>query len=87
MAHSKDDLTKIVIDIISAESRYPESKLELTKSLTNELDIDSISMMTIFIKTEEQTKIKIPDEIWANLTTIELLVEYLIAQEQGEING
>jgi acyl carrier protein len=87
MAHSKDDLTKIVIDIISAESRYPESKLELTKSLTNELDIDSISMMTIFIKTEEQTKIKIPDAVWPNLTTIELLVEYLIAQEQGEING
>jgi acyl carrier protein len=87
MAHSKDDLTKLVIDVISAETGYPESTLELTKSLTNELDIDSISMMTIFIKTEEQTKIKIPDAVWANLTTIELLVEYLLEQEQGEING
>lgn len=84
MEHSKEDLTKIVLNIIHQETNYPESSIGLTKSLTDELDIDSISMMTILINTQEQTKIEIPDEDWASLTTVELLVEYLLEKQKGE---
>ena len=84
MEHSKDDLIKIVLNVIHEETNYPESSIGLTKSLADELDIDSISIMTIFINTEQQTGISIPDEDWASLTTVELLVEYLLEKQKGE---
>jgi acyl carrier protein len=84
MEHSKDDLTKIVLNVIHAETNYPESSIGLKKSLADELDIDSISIMTILINTQEQTKIEIPDEDWASLTTVELLVDYLLTKQKGE---
>ena len=84
MEHSKDDLIKIVLNIIHEETNYPESRIGLKQSLADELDIDSISVMTILINTQEQTKIEIPDEDWASLTTVELLVNYLLEKQKGE---
>jgi acyl carrier protein len=84
MEHPKDDLIKIVIDVITNETGYPESKIGLTKSLADDLDIDSISVMTILINVQEKTRINIPDEDWASLTTVELLVDYLLEQQKGE---
>ena len=84
MEYSKDDLTKIVLNVIHTETNYPESSIGLTKSLSDELDIDSISIMTILINTQEQTKIEIPDEDWASLTTVEILVDYLLTKQKGE---
>ena len=84
MEHSKDDLIKIVLNIIREETNYPESRIGLKQSLADELDIDSISVMTILINTQEQTKIEIPDEDWASLTTVELLVNYLLEKQKGE---
>ena len=84
MEHSKEDLIKIVLNIIHEETNYPESRIGLKQSLADELDIDSISVMTILINTQEQTKIEIPDEDWASLTTVELLVNYLLEKQKGE---
>jgi acyl carrier protein len=84
MEHSKDDLTKLVIDVIVNETGYPESKIEPTKSLADDLDIDSISVMTVLINIQEKTQINIPDEDWASLTTVKLLVEYLLEKQKGE---
>lgn len=84
MEHSKEDLIKIVLNIIHEETNYPESRIGLKQSLADDLDIDSISVMTILINTQEQTKIEIPDEDWASLTTVELLVDYLLEKQKGE---
>jgi len=84
MEHSKEDLIKIVLNIIHEETNYPESRIGLKQSLADDLDIDSISVMTILINTQEQTKIEIPDEDWASLTTVELLVNYLLEKQKGE---
>ena len=49
---------------------------------TEDLDIDSISMMTIVVNAEEKFDVKIPDEEVKNLTTVGDAVDY-IANAQG----
>jgi acyl carrier protein len=80
----EQDLVTIVVEIISDETGYPESKIELHKSLADELDIDSISIMTIFVNIQNETGIDIPDGDWSSLTTVELIVEYLLNKQKGE---
>jgi acyl carrier protein len=44
--------------------------VELDKSFTEDLDIDSISMMTIVVNAEEKFGVRIPDEEVKNLKTV-----------------
>ncbi|MDF2444273.1 MAG: acyl carrier protein [Subtercola sp.] len=56
--------------------------MELDKSFTDDLDIDSISMMTIVVNAEEKFDVKIPDEEVKNLKTVGDAVTF-IANAQG----
>jgi acyl carrier protein len=42
----------------------------MDKSFTEDLDIDSISMMTIVVNAEEKFGVRIPDEEVKNLKTV-----------------
>ena len=52
--------------------------VELGKSFTDDLDIDSISMMTIVVNAEEKFDVKIPDEEVKNLNTVGDAVTYIV---------
>ena len=49
----------------------------MDKSFTDDLDIDSISMMTIVVNAEEKFDVKIPDEEVKNLVTVADAVNYI----------
>jgi acyl carrier protein len=51
--------------------------VELDKSFTEDLDIDSISMMTIVVNAEEKFGVRIPDEEVKNLKTVGDAVSFI----------
>ncbi|WP_120004737.1 acyl carrier protein [Nesterenkonia muleiensis] len=69
-------------EIVEEETGLETEEVQLEKSFTEDLDIDSISMMTIVVNAEEKFDVKIPDEEVKNLTTVGDAVEY-IANAQG----
>lgn len=78
MEYTREQLTEKVIEVICQETGYPSSSIKGNQSLEDDLDIDSISTMTILVNVEETFDFKIPDEDWSSLTTVDKIVDYLI---------
>jgi acyl carrier protein len=78
MALSKDEVLAGLAELINDETGIATDSVELDKSFTDDLDIDSISMMTIVVNAEEKFDVKIPDEEVKNLTTVGDAVTYIV---------
>lgn len=81
MAHSKEDILAGLADLINEETGIAADQVELGKSFTDDLDIDSISMMTIVVNAEEKFDVKIPDEEVKNLQTVQDAVDFIAANQ------
>lgn len=69
----RSDLAEIVNDVAGVGVE----DVQLDKSFTEDLDIDSISMMTIVVNAEEKFDVTIPDEEVKNLKTVEDAVNFI----------
>ncbi|MDO5051704.1 MAG: acyl carrier protein [Pseudoclavibacter sp.] len=78
MAHSKEDVLAGLAELINEETGIAADTVAPEKSFTDDLDIDSISMMTIVVNAEEKFDVKIPDEEVANLKTVGDAVDYIV---------
>ena len=82
MALSKDEILAGLAEIVNSETGLDEADVQLDKSFTEDLDIDSISMMTIVVNAEEKFDVQIPDAEVENLKTVQNAVDYIAnAQE------
>lgn len=82
MAHSEEDILAGLAEIVNEETGLETDAVQADKSFTDDLDIDSLSMMTIVTLAEEKFDVRIPDEEVKNLTTVGDAVKY-IAQAQS----
>ncbi|MFZ7087845.1 acyl carrier protein [Curtobacterium sp. RRHDQ10] len=82
MAASTDEVLAGLAELINDETGIATDTVEMDKSFTDDLDIDSISMMTIVVNAEEKFDVKIPDEEVKNLKTVGDAVHY-ITKAQG----
>ncbi|WP_084102078.1 MULTISPECIES: acyl carrier protein [unclassified Demequina] len=57
-------------EIVAEETGLDAAEVTAEKSFTDDLDIDSLSMMTIVTLAEEKFDVRIPDEEVKNLTTV-----------------
>ncbi|MFH5877860.1 acyl carrier protein [Arthrobacter sp. NA-172] len=64
-------------EIVNEETGLATEAVELDKSFTEDLDIDSISMMTIVVNAEEKFGVRIPDEEVKNLKTVGDAVNFI----------
>lgn len=78
MALTQDEVLAGLAELINDETGISTDTVELGKSFTDDLDIDSISMMTIVVNAEEKFDVKIPDEEVKNLTTVGDAVTYIV---------
>ena len=78
MAHTQDEVLAGLAELINDETGIATDTVELDKSFTDDLDIDSISMMTIVVNAEEKFDVKIPDEEVKNLMTVGDAVTYIV---------
>jgi acyl carrier protein len=78
MALSQDEVLAGLAELINDETGIATDSVALDKSFTDDLDIDSISMMTIVVNAEEKFDVKIPDEEVKNLQTVGDAVTYIV---------
>ena len=72
MALSQNEVLAGLAEIVNEETGIDTESVKMEKSFTNDLDIDSISMMTIVVNAEEKFSVKIPDEEVKNLSLIHI---------------
>lgn len=77
MSLSSEDILAGLAELINDETGIATETVELGKSFTDDLDIDSISMMTIVVNAEDKFDVKIPDDEVKNLKTVGDAVEYI----------
>ncbi|MFV0426661.1 MAG: acyl carrier protein [Beutenbergiaceae bacterium] len=81
MAHSEDEILAGLAEIINEETGLPTDAVTADKSFTDDLDIDSLTMMTVVSVAEEKFEVTIPDEEVKNLGTVGDAVSYITANQ------
>ena len=77
MAHTENEILEGLAEIVNEETGVATEDVKLEKSFTDDLDIDSISMMTIVVNAEDKFVVKIPDEEVKNLKTVQDAVDFI----------
>ena len=81
MALSQNEVLAGLAEIVNEETGIDTEAVKMEKSFTNDLDIDSISMMTIVVNAEEKFSVKIPDEEVKNLLTVGDAVNFITSAQ------
>ena len=81
MALSEQDVLAGLAQLVNDETGIAADSVQMDKSFTDDLDIDSISMMTIVVNAEDKFAVKIPDEEVKNLVTVADAVKFITANQ------
>src|ERR1700712_4149640 len=76
MASEQEILTGLT-EIVTEITGIPADSVESGKSFTDDLDIDSLSMVEVVMAAEEKFGVKIPDDEVKNLKTVGDAVSYI----------
>ncbi|MEV7119982.1 MULTISPECIES: acyl carrier protein [Kitasatospora] len=66
-------------EIVNEIAGIPVEDVELDKSFTDDLDVDSLSMVEVVVAAEERFGAKIPDDEVKNLKTVGDAVNFIVA--------
>ena len=77
MAKSEQEILEGLAEIVNEETGIPAGDVKPEKSFTDDLDIDSLSMMTIVVNAEEKFGVRIPDDDVKGLSTVGDAVSYI----------
>ncbi len=77
MAASEQEILAGLAEIVNEETGIDTADVQPEKSFTDDLDIDSLSMMTIVVNAEEKFGVRIPDDDVKNLSTVGDAVSYI----------
>ena len=80
MALSEKEVLAGLAEIVAEETGVDAAEVVGDKSFTDDLDIDSLSMMTIVTLAEEKFDVRIPDEEVKNLVTVGDAVTFIANQ-------
>ncbi|MQA81299.1 MAG: acyl carrier protein [Streptosporangiales bacterium] len=64
-------------EIVNEVAGVPAEDVQADKSFTDDLDIDSLSMVEVVVAAEEKFGVKIPDDDVKNLRTVQDAVSYI----------
>ncbi|MEN9965518.1 MAG: hypothetical protein RJA60_515 [Actinomycetota bacterium] len=81
MTLSQSEVLAGLAEIVNEETGIATEAVQLDKSFTDDLDIDSISMMTIVVNAEDKFGVKIPDDEVKNLITVGDAVNFITAAQ------
>ena len=77
MALSEQEILSGLAEIVNEETGLEPDEVQMDKSFTDDLDIDSLSMMTIVVNAEDKFGVRIPDDEVKNLTHVKDAVSYI----------
>jgi acyl carrier protein len=78
MALDQTEVLEGLIEIIVEETGLPGDTITADQSFVDDLDIDSLSMMTIVALAEDKFDVRIPDEAVGQMTTVGGAVDYIL---------
>ncbi|MGH3473059.1 MAG: acyl carrier protein [Nocardioidaceae bacterium] len=76
---STEEIRAGLADIVNEVAGIPADDVQPDKSFTDDLDVDSLSMVEIVVAAEEQFGVKIPDDEVKNLQTVGDAVRFIAA--------
>jgi acyl carrier protein len=79
MAATQEEITTGLAEIVNEIAGIPAEDVLADKSFTDDLDVDSLSMVEVVVAAEEKFGVKIPDDELANLKTVGDAVNYVSA--------
>jgi len=82
MAASEQEILAGLAEIVNEETGIDAASVQSDKSFTDDLDIDSLSMMTIVVNAEEKFGVTIPDDEVKNLKTVADAVNFIVAGQE-----
>ena len=74
---TQQEILSGLAEIVNEVAGVPAADVQLEKSFVDDLDIDSLSMMTIVVNAEEKFGVRIPDDDVKNLKTVADAVSYI----------
>ena len=77
MALSQTEVLAGLAEIVNEETGIDTSSVQMDKSFVDDLDIDSISMLTIVMNAEGKFGVTIPEDEVANLKTVGDAVSFI----------
>jgi acyl carrier protein len=79
MAASKEEILEGLAEIVNEVAGIETDEVQLDKSFTADLDVDSLTMVEVVVAAEERFGVKIPDDEVKNLSTVGDAVDYIAA--------
>ncbi|MBD0690479.1 acyl carrier protein [Streptomyces sp. CBMA123] len=75
---TKDEVLEGLAEIVNEIAGIPAEDVQEDKSFTDDLDVDSLSMVEVVVAAEERFDVKIPDDEVKNLKTVGDAVNYIL---------
>ena len=79
---STEEIRSNLAEIVNEIAGIPVEDVQLEKSFTDDLDVDSLSMVEVVVAAEEKFDVKIPDEV-KNLKTVGDAVAFIERAQNG----
>jgi acyl carrier protein len=77
MAQSEQEILSGLAEIVNEITGVAAADVQSDKSFTDDLDIDSLSMVEVVVAAEEKFGVKIPDDEVKNLRTVGDAVSFI----------
>jgi len=78
---SNEDIIAGLGEIVEEVAGVAAADVTVDKSFTDDLDIDSLSVVAVSVQEEDKFGVKIPDDELANLKTVGDAVDYIAANK------
>ena len=78
MAITEQEVLAGIKEIVEEVAGVPGSDIEMSKNFTDDLDVDSLSMVEVVVACEERFGVKIPDEKVTELATVGDAVNFIV---------
>jgi acyl carrier protein len=76
-AFTQEEILVGLAELVAEETGLPAADVQPEKSFVDDLDIDSLSMMTIVVNAQDKFNVEIPDEAVTELKTVADAVAYI----------
>ena len=79
MALAQADVLAGLKEIVEEVAGIPAASIEMDKNFTEDLDVDSLSMVEVVVAAEEKFGVKIPDDEVTKMATVGDAVNFIVA--------
>jgi acyl carrier protein len=83
MIATQEEIVTGLAEIVTEVTGIPVADVSLEKSFSDDMDIDSLSMVEVIVATEERFDIKIPDDDVNGLKTVGDAAKYIRDRQIG----